>query len=112
MLASSLKEVVDLQDLKDTLKETIEKIFELNDTNYHQVEIEIIGPPGDTNAISVKFNIKADHYNKIKSKLEDITQLTESLDGVIDKTVYPDTEITNVNSPQITEIPTGSAIDS
>ena len=94
--------------MKNTFKDFIKKYFELDD----QVEIKINEPPNNTNTISVKFNVKKDHLIAIQTKLEDVKQLSASLNGLIDNTMYPNTEITDVKEPKITEITSGKKIDS
>ena len=102
MSASNLKDGVDLEDLKTTIKAFIEKYFDLKEKDYHQVDVKINEPLADT--INVTFINKVDFYNQNFDKLVNTTQLTKSLNDEIKK-LDPNIEITNIKWPKVSDYP-------
>ena len=102
MSASNLKNGVDLEVLKNTLKEFLEKYFDLKERDYHQVDIKINEPLADK--IIAEFNIKASHLNRLYDKLMDKINLTKSLNEEIEK-LNPKIEITNLKGPRLIDYP-------
>ena len=100
MSASNLKDGVDLEELKNTMKEFFEKYFDLKEKDYHQVDIKINEPLADK--IIVEFNLKVGDLNQMYDELMDNAQLTTSLNDEIKK-LDPKIEITNVSLPKVSD---------